>query len=80
MSIQVKLYLLDLWPFHISKINMDQASNRTCHLIHQPAWLAKINIFRILANFCDFYRGYFIIVIKVRNDRSNQCLKRCGRG
>jgi len=77
---EVVLHLLHHGGSRVGKIDGHRAAHRGAHLVHQSAWLAKINIFRILANFRDFYRGYFIIVIKVRNDRSNQCLKRCGRG
>ena len=72
---KVEVDLLDLWLCGILKVNVNQAANTGCHLIHQTAGLAEVNIFGILANLCDLYSRQLFVIEQFVQNGTEQHLK-----
>ena len=61
----------------ICKVDMYKISDGRCHLIHQTARLSEVYIFCILADDRDLDCRYGTIIIKSRQDGSDDCFECC---
>ena len=59
------------------KVDEDQPADTRCHLIHEAAGLAEIDIFGVLADLCDLDGGAFSVKKQFITDRADQDLE-CG--
>ena len=63
-----------------SEVHVYTGPQRACQLIHQPAWLAEVLIFRLLCQSCDHDGLQFSIVVVSVENLSHQHRECSGRG
>ena len=56
MSLKVNRDLLDNRIGLVEEVDIYKSADCTCHLIHQSAWLAEVNILCILSDLRNIYR------------------------
>ena len=58
----------------VGEINRHDAADRRCHLIHQAARLAEVNIFCVLPDFCNVNSGQLVLAEKAVDDDADHGL------
>ena len=59
--LEIKVDLLNDWVFRISKVNVDHAAHRRCHLIHQAARLTEVYILGVLSDLSNLNGAELLI-------------------
>ena len=76
---QIHIQLLNLRLSGVCKVNVDHAADSGCHLIHQAAGLAEVDILGILADLGDFHGRQLLVEEQLVEDRADQNFE-CSRG
>ena len=76
MCAKIKRDAQNVRAFTVGKIDLRDAAERTCGLIHQSARLAEIVALRALTDACECERVHTSAVIKCGEDRAGENFKR----
>ena len=75
---QVHIKLQNLRLSGIGKVDIDHAAHRGCHLVHQAAGLAKVDILGILTDLSDLDGRKLVLKEQVVENGSEEDLEGCG--
>ena len=73
---KIEIGLPDLGPLRIRKIDGDDSADGGSHLVHKPARLAEIDVFRVLRRFGHLHGGHRAAVEQVAENGAEQDLER----
>ena len=74
---KVKIDFLNDRLFRILEVDVNQTANAGCHLIHQAAGFAEVDIFCILPNLSNLNSGQLLVEEQLIQDGTEQNLKGC---